>query len=502
MSRWSKKGPGRGALLPLLLLALALGGTSLVLASLNLLLTTTSWGHNLCHGRAQHQRMHPVREPSADTQIYYQNIWEKHQLLYQKLTEDRSRHRRSANGNRKNKQNNRKSSTVTAAHYEVKSGGQKNADDNGTILDWTEVQRNSTSPVRYDDGRGEFVVNVKGLFYLYCQVHFNEDRSSYIKLDLLLDSKLIFRCLQEFSTTAASIRDPTLKTCSVSGLVILRPGNSLRIKTLPKVSLRIDHFLTYFGLFQVHSNFAFSIPSYYREFVHLIAKNVMSHPMTVNAVPTLVRGLWGGTGSWLGVLLCLIALVYQSIHLGELQKELSIFQKSKEQSRLEVQRLCETQLCSRQKRDVPRTKKRRDAGNRSLLHLVPQSIYSNDSQDCTEISWKVSLQEGKSLESEGKSVQVKHSGIYSIYSQVFYTDTTYTMGHIVLQQTDGDSKGSNILLRCVQSMPGDKSLAFNTCYTSGVFRLVKGQSITLVIPRRNASLDVSSQATFLGVVKL
>lgn len=126
------------------------------------------------------------------------------------------------------------------------------ADDNGTILHWTEVQRNSTSPVRYDDGRGEFMVNVKGLFYLYCQVHFNEDRSSYIKLDLLLDGNLIFRCLQEFSATTASIRDPKLKTCSVSGLVVLRPGNSLRIKTLPKVSLRVDHFLTYFGLFQVH----------------------------------------------------------------------------------------------------------------------------------------------------------------------------------------------------------------------------------------------------------
>lgn len=254
MSRWSKKGTGRRALLPLLLLALALGGTSLVLASLNLLLTTTSWGQNLCQGRAQQQRVHPLQEPIADTQIYYQNVWEKHQLLYQKLTEDRRRHRRSANGNRKNRQNNRKSSTVTAAHYEVKlqKGGQMYADDNGTILHWTEVQRNSTSPVRYDDGRGEFMVNFKGLFYLYCQVHFNEDRSSYIKLDLLLDGNLIFRCLQEFSATTASIRDPKLKTCSVSGLVVLRPGNSLRIKTLPKVSLRVDHFLTYFGLFQVH----------------------------------------------------------------------------------------------------------------------------------------------------------------------------------------------------------------------------------------------------------
>lgn len=224
----------------------------------------------------------------------------------------------------------------------------------------------------------------------------------------------------------------------------------------------------------------------------------MSNVMTVN----VVRGLWGGTGSWLGVLLCLIALVYQSIHLGNLQRELSMFQKSKEQSRMEVRKFWETQLCSRQKREVPGVKKKRHTGNRSLLHLVPQSIYSNDSQDRTEISWKVSLQEGKALEAEGKSVQVKHSGIYSIYSQVFYTDTTYAMGHIILRKTDGNSEDSDILLRCVQSMPEKKTLAFNTCYTSGVFRLRKGQTITLVIPRMNASIEISSQDTFLGIVKL
>ncbi|XP_073510580.1 tumor necrosis factor ligand superfamily member 13 isoform X2 [Phyllobates terribilis] len=161
----------------------------------------------------------------------------------------------------------------------------------------------------------------------------------------------------------------------------------------------------------------------------------------------------------------------QNFHLGDdLPEEApgghKKAKKTKPKLQEAVQRLCETQLCSRQKRDVTGTKKRRHAGSRSLLHLVPQSIYSNDFQDCTEISWKVSLHEGKSLEAEGKSVQVKHSGIYSIYSQVFYTDTTYTMGHIILRQTDGDSEGSDILLRCVQSMPGDKSLAFNTCYTS------------------------------------
>ncbi|KAG8544352.1 hypothetical protein GDO81_022630 [Engystomops pustulosus] len=142
------------------------------------------------------------------------------------------------------------------------------------------------------------------------------------------------------------------------------------------------------------------------------------------------------------------------------------------------------------------------SGNRSLLHLVPKLIYSNASQDRTEISWKVFLKEGKSLEVEGKSVQVKHSGIYLIYSQVFYKDNTYTMGHIILRKKDGDSEDSDKLLSCIQSMPGDRALAYNTCYTSGVFRLCKGQTISLVIPRINATLDISSQATFLGIVRL
>lgn len=146
---------------------------------------------------------------------------------------------------------------------------------------------------------------------------------------------------------------------------------------------------------------------------------------------------------------------------------------------------------------------------RSLIYFLqgsfkslPSSSVVLDPQDRTEISWKVSLQEGKALEAEGKSIQVKHSGIYSIYSQVwyypqpwlwydpffsatiqatvphllllskvFYTDTTYTMGHIILRKANGNSEDSDILLKCVQSMPGIKTLAFNTCYTSGKSRV-------------------------------
>ncbi|KAM9312164.1 tumor necrosis factor ligand superfamily member 12 [Gastrophryne carolinensis] len=220
MSRWSKKAAGRNALLPLLLLALALAGAALFLASLNLLLTTTTWRQSLCQGSAQQQQVLPIQEPSPEAQNFFQNVWEKHQFLFEKLREEHNRQRRQ--------------------------------DSNGTVLYWAEVSRNSTSPLRYDEGRGEFAVTHKGLYYLYCQVHFNENLSSYIKLDLLLNNNLIFRCLQEFSATAASIRDPKLRTCSVSGLIILNQNSFLRIRTLPRASLKVDAFLTYFGLFQVH----------------------------------------------------------------------------------------------------------------------------------------------------------------------------------------------------------------------------------------------------------
>ncbi|XP_075434094.1 tumor necrosis factor ligand superfamily member 12 [Ascaphus truei] len=195
----------------------------------------------------------PPQELDSQTQIFYQNIWEKQQFLYRTLRGEKDRHKRSA----KNKKNSRKRNTalVSAAHYEVRLARgllEMNADSNGTIRHWAEVPVNSSSPVMYDERRGVFSVIHRGLYYVYCQVHFNEGRSIYIKLDLFLDKSLTFRCLQEFSATAASVRGPEVKTCAVSGLLPLRPGSYLRISTLPDASLRVDRFLTYFGLFQVH----------------------------------------------------------------------------------------------------------------------------------------------------------------------------------------------------------------------------------------------------------
>ncbi|KAB0367123.1 hypothetical protein FD755_020447 [Muntiacus reevesi] len=122
----------------------------------------------------------------------------------------------------------------------------------GTVSGWEEAKINSSNPLRYDCQTGQFMVTLAGLYYLYCQVHFDEGKAVYLKLDLLVDDTLALRCLEEFSATAASSPGPQLRLCQVSGLLRLRRGSSLRIRTLPQTQLKAAPFLTYFGLFQVH----------------------------------------------------------------------------------------------------------------------------------------------------------------------------------------------------------------------------------------------------------
>ncbi|KAG8429888.1 hypothetical protein GDO86_018945, partial [Hymenochirus boettgeri] len=197
----------------------------------------------------------------------------------------------------------------------------------------------------------------------------------------------------------------------------------------------------------------------------------MSHMVTVCGSLKLAQGLWGGTGAWLGVIVCIVALVCQSIHIGNLQVELSMMQKSREELTVKVKTHYNMKqeivsLYPRQKRQLAGGRKQRHNGNRSFLHLVPGNFSSYESLDTTVISWKVSLKEGRSLDVLGESVIVKNSGIYSIYSQVLYSDNRFTMGHLVTRKMEGDSESDEVLLRCVQSMPSDHSMAYNTCYSA------------------------------------
>ncbi|XP_058036349.1 tumor necrosis factor ligand superfamily member 12 [Ahaetulla prasina] len=146
-----------------------------------------------------------------------------------------------------------RSGTICAAHYEVQAtvgrAGMQ-ADANGTIRGWAEAKLNATNPLRYDNSRGEFTVIKRGLYYLYCQVHFNEGKTVYMKLDVMLSGQLALRCLEQFPPTSSGPREAELHVCQVSGLLLLRPEASIRLRTIPDVRLKADRYLTYFGLFQ------------------------------------------------------------------------------------------------------------------------------------------------------------------------------------------------------------------------------------------------------------
>ncbi|EMP25221.1 DNA-directed RNA polymerase II subunit RPB1 [Chelonia mydas] len=82
------------------------------------------------------------------------------------------------------------------------------------------------------------------------EVHFNEGRTVYMKLDVVVDGVLALRCLEQFPPTSAGPQDPELRVCQVSGLLLLQPPSALRIRTIPGVRLKAEHYLTFFGLFQ------------------------------------------------------------------------------------------------------------------------------------------------------------------------------------------------------------------------------------------------------------
>lgn len=231
--------PGTALLAPLML------GLGLALACLGLLLAVVSLGSRAAASAQEPSQGELVAEEDQDPLGLSPQSEESQDPV--PFLNQLVRPRRSASRGRRTR-----ARRVVAAHYEVQPGQDgAQAGVDGTVSGWEEAKINSSNPLRYDRQRGAFVVTRPGLYYLYCQVHFDEGKAVYLKLDLLVDDTLALRCLEEFSATASS-HGSQLRLCQVSGLLPLRPGSSLRIRTLPWARLKAAPFLTYFGLFQVH----------------------------------------------------------------------------------------------------------------------------------------------------------------------------------------------------------------------------------------------------------
>ncbi|KAK7153820.1 hypothetical protein R3I94_007239 [Phoxinus phoxinus] len=121
----------------------------------------------------------------------------------------------------------------------------------------------------------------------------------------------------------------------------------------------------------------------------------------------------------------------------------------------------------------------------------------------TAIPWQVGLKRGSALEEDQDTILVKEDGFFFIYSQVYYTDSTFAMGHIVIRikkNVVGDESQNVILFRCIQSM--NRVNHFNTCFTGGVVKLDSGDRLELLIPRTHANISLDGDSTFFGAIKL
>uniref|UniRef100_A0A4W5JKA6 TNF superfamily member 13 n=1 Tax=Hucho hucho TaxID=62062 RepID=A0A4W5JKA6_9TELE len=157
----------------------------------------------------------------------------------------------------------------------------------------------------------------------------------------------------------------------------------------------------------------------------------------------------------------------------------------------------------RGKREISRhgrRRQRRTAGRSAFLHLVPLSSHSFDEDDYTLVEWALGLSRlGEGLQVFGEKVTVVTEGTYFIYSQVLYKDTTWTMGHVIKKRLHGIE---TILMKCIQSMPSNITVAQNTCYTAGVHYLEPGSTLELSIPRKSAGLVLKPHSTFLGMFRI
>ncbi|XP_067417838.1 uncharacterized protein [Emydura macquarii macquarii] len=445
--------------------------------------------------------------------------------------EEAPRERRSAPKGRKGRQRKTAATPASAAHYEVRAAEGRAgiySESDGTIRGWAETQLNSSSPVSYDPAKGEFAVLRGGLYYLYCQVHFSEDRTVYMKLDVVVDGVLALRCLEQFPPTSADPQGPELRVCQVSGLLLLQPRSALSLRTIPGVRLKAERFLTYFGLFQHPAGrrmqlaelgtgrFPAARPAFPLRKNRTPAPAASRVPRGSPAAPATCKGPAPGS------LLHPSASPGQRAHMGALQEELAGLRGQLAAARRgETGASGETQgpgkwgvpqaadssespVWRRGKRGFEGSWRQQDQRHqhrkRSVLHLAPSHRFTSDEGDVTQIWWQPSLHQGRALEVHGPNITVKQMGLYLIYTQVLFHDPTFTMGQ-VLWRVSPRGPGQ-ILLRCVQSMPREPEQAYNSCYSAGVFQLQRGDQLSLRVPRANASLDLSAHGTFLGLLRL
>ncbi|KAM7366333.1 hypothetical protein PAMP_015781 [Pampus punctatissimus] len=128
-----------------------------------------------------------------------------------------------------------------ASHFEITKVSSQQVGEGGVIKGWEERMLNMSKAVMYNKEEGTFTVKKEGVYFLFCQVLFNEQESQYVKLDVVTNGKKPqkLQCMEGYGTTPSAGPHPFhfLKPCQVSGLLQLDKGTELHAITGPSFRL-------------------------------------------------------------------------------------------------------------------------------------------------------------------------------------------------------------------------------------------------------------------------
>ncbi|KAL7880278.1 hypothetical protein SRHO_G00025320 [Serrasalmus rhombeus] len=239
MQRLVLRRRGRALRLACSLVAVA----ALALAACSALLTAWTWRQSTELRRSVQSLRERLEQVNMQRKAIVQLFLEKRELL------EGPRVRREVGAGRGKYGNGKK----VASHFEITKDSLQKVGSEGIIKGWTEQQLNMTQAVHYNADTGTFKVVRRGVYFLYCQVHFNENQSQYVKLEVSVPKGPSLQCVEGYGTTpaAGSHQFHFLKPCQVSGLLLLDKGAELKAVTGSSFTLQVSG-KHYFGLFKVN----------------------------------------------------------------------------------------------------------------------------------------------------------------------------------------------------------------------------------------------------------
>ncbi|XP_070786078.1 tumor necrosis factor ligand superfamily member 12 [Enoplosus armatus] len=198
---------------------------ALSLAACSALFTAWTWRQTRDLSQSFKILQDRLEQVNTQRKAIVQLILEKRELLVGQRVKRDGGAARGRNGNGKK----------AASHFEITKVSSQQVGEGGVIKGWEERTLNMSKAVRYNKEQGTFTVEKAGVYFLFCQVLFNEQQSQYVKLDVvtsgLRPQKL--QCMEGYGTTPSAGAHPFhfLKPCQVSGLLRLDKGTELQAIT-------------------------------------------------------------------------------------------------------------------------------------------------------------------------------------------------------------------------------------------------------------------------------